>query len=107
MGTRGEQARLPRVPHTLVRTRPLSRRHTLHHLACVLHQRERGLTPYRVAFRRAESPPIPSLRDDGLWYTHPERDETAIVWAQDEAAIAAVLTSHYRDNWSHLRVLTA
>jgi hypothetical protein len=79
----------------------------MRHLACVLHPRERGLTPYRVVFRRAQSPPVPSLWDDGLWYTHPERDETAIVWAQDEAAIAAVLTYHSPHTWSHLRVLTA
>jgi len=79
----------------------------MHHLACVLPPRERGLTPYRVAFRRAESPPVPSMRDDGLWYTHPERDETAIVWAQDEAAIAEILTYHSPHSWRHLRVLTA
>jgi hypothetical protein len=47
------------------------------------------------------------MRDDGFWYTHPERDETAIVWAQDEASIAAVLTYHSPQSWSHLRVLTA
>ena len=64
----------------------------MHQLACVLHPREHGLTPYRVVFRRAASPPLPSMRDDGFWYTHPERDETAIVWAQVEASIAAVLT---------------
>jgi len=52
-------------------------------------------------------PSVPSLWDDGLWYTHPERDEIAIVWAQDEAAIAEVLTYHYPHDWSHLRVLTA
>jgi hypothetical protein len=40
-------------------------------------------------------------------YRHPEREETAIVWAQDAASLAAVLTSHYRDSWSHLQVLTA
>ena len=76
------------------------------HLACVMHPRARGLTPYRVVFRRAQSPPVPSMRDEGLWYTHPEREETAIVWAQDEAAIAAVLTYHSPHSWSHLRVLT-
>ena len=76
-------------------------------LACVLYPRERGLTPYRVAFRRAASPPVPSLRDAGVQYRHPEREETAMVWAQDEASIAAVLTYHYRDSWSHLQVLTA
>ena len=79
----------------------------MHHLACVHATRAHGLTPYRVAFRRAESPPVPSMRDDGFWYTHPERDETAIVWAQDEASIAEVLTYHYPHSWSHLRVLTA
>ena len=79
----------------------------MHHLACVLHPRERGLTPSRVVYRRAESPPVPSIRDDGCWYTHPERDETAIVWAEDEASIAEVLTYHYQHTWSHLRVLTA
>ena len=61
----------------------------MRHLACVLHPRERGLTPYRVVFRRAQSPPVPSLWDVGLWYT-----------------IAEVLTYHYQHTWSHLRVLT-
>ena len=51
----------------------------MHQLACVLHPREHGLTSYRVVFRHAESPPVPSLRNDGYWYTHPERDETVIV----------------------------
>jgi hypothetical protein len=46
------------------------------------------------------------MLDEGLWYRHPERENTAIVWAQDEASIAAVLTYHYRDSWSHLWVLT-
>ena len=78
----------------------------MRHLACVLDPRAHGLTPYHVAFRRAESHPLRSMLDEGLWYTHPERDETAIVWAQDAASIAAVLTSHYRDSWSHLRLLT-
>jgi hypothetical protein len=45
------------------------------------------------------------MRDEGVWYRHPEREETAIVWAPDAASIAAVLTYHYRDSWSHLRVL--
>jgi hypothetical protein len=47
------------------------------------------------------------MLDDGLWYTHPEREETAIVWAQDEASIADVLSYHYPHSWSHLRVLPA
>jgi hypothetical protein len=76
-------------------------------LACVLHPRERGLMPYPVAFRQAESRPLQSMLDEGLWYRHPEREETAIVWAHDVASIAAVLTYHYRDSWSHLRVLAA
>ena len=79
----------------------------MRHLACVLDPRAHGLTPYRVVFRRAASPPLPSMRDDGFWYTHPERDVTAIVWAQDEVSIAAVLTYHSPQSWSHLRVQTA
>jgi hypothetical protein len=47
------------------------------------------------------------MLDEGMWYRHPEREETAIVWAQDVASIAEVLTYHYRDSWSHLRVLAA
>jgi hypothetical protein len=46
------------------------------------------------------------MLDEGLWYRHPEREETAIVWAQDEASIAEVLTYHYQHSWSHLRVRT-
>jgi hypothetical protein len=65
------------------------------------------LTPYRVVYKRAESHPFPSMRDEGVQYRHPEREETAIVWAQDETSIAAVLTYHYQDSWSHFRVLTA
>jgi hypothetical protein len=77
------------------------------HRARVLHPREHGLTPYRVVCRRAQSHPLQSLRDEGLWYRHPEREETAIVWTQDEASIPEVLTYHYQDSWSHLRVLPA
>ena len=79
----------------------------MHHLACVLHPRAHGLTPYRVVYKRAESHPFPSMRDEGVQYRHPEREEAAMVWAQDAASIAAVLTYHYRDSWSHLQVLTA
>ena len=43
----------------------------MQHLACVLHPREHGLTPYRVVFRRAQSHPVRSMLDDGLWYTAP------------------------------------
>ena len=45
----------------------------MRHLAHVLHPRAHGLTPYPVTFRRAESPPLRSMLDEGLWYTHPER----------------------------------
>ena len=79
----------------------------MQHLACVLHPRAHGLTPYRVVYKRAESHPLPSMRDEGVQYRHPEREETGIVWAQDAASLAAVLTYHYRDSWSHLQVLTA
>ncbi|MGE3537770.1 MAG: hypothetical protein AB7N91_10075 [Candidatus Tectimicrobiota bacterium] len=79
----------------------------MQHLARVLHPREYGLTPYQVVFRRAESHPLPSMQDEGVQYQHPEREDTAIVWAQDAASIAAVLTYHYQDSWSHLRVLSA
>jgi len=44
------------------------------------------------------------MLDEGMWYRHPEREETAIVWAQDEASIPEVLTYHYQHSWSHLRV---
>jgi hypothetical protein len=47
------------------------------------------------------------MRDEGLWYMHPEREDIAIVWAQDAASIADVLTYHYSYSWSHLRVLVA
>jgi hypothetical protein len=75
------------------------------HISICINPVEAGLHPYRVTFTRAASGPVPSLLDEGLWYTHPEREETVIVWAQDAAAIAAVLTYHYQDSWSHLRVL--
>jgi hypothetical protein len=77
----------------------------MRHLARVMPPREQGLTPYRVVCRRAQSHPLRSMLDEGMWYRHPEREETAIVWAQDAASIAAVLTYHYQHSWSHLRVL--
>ena len=79
----------------------------MRHLARVLHPRAHGLTPYRVVFRRAQSHPLRSMLDEGLWYRHPEREDTAIVWAQGEASIAEVLTYHYQHSWRHFRVLTA
>ncbi len=77
------------------------------HLACVLHPRAHGVTPSRVVYKRAASHPLQSLLDEGLWYRHPEREETAIVWAQDEASIPEVLTYPYPYSWSHLRVRAA
>ena len=77
----------------------------MRHLASVMHPRAQGLTPYRVAFRLAESHPIRSMLDEGVWYRHAEQEETAMVWAQEAASIAAVLTYHYRHSWSHLQVL--
>jgi hypothetical protein len=41
----------------------------MRHLARVLHPRTHGLAPYRVVFRRAESHPLQSLLDEGLWYS--------------------------------------
>jgi len=79
----------------------------MQHLAREMAPQAHGLTPYRVTFRRAESHPIRSMLDKGVWYTHPAREETAIVWAQEEASIAEVLTYHYRKSWSNLRVLGA
>ena len=76
----------------------------MRHLAREMHPQAHGLTPSRVAFRRATSHPVRSMLDEGLWYRHSEREETAIVWAQDEASIPEVLTYHYQHSWSHLRV---
>ena len=67
----------------------------LRHLSLEINLREVGLQPYPVAFTREESPPVTSMLEEGVWYTHPERHEFVIVWAKDEAAIAEVLTYHY------------
>ena len=77
----------------------------MQHLSIELQPRDHSLTPYRVTFTRAQSHPIRSLLDEGLWYTHPERTETAVVWAKDSDAIPQVLTYHYQDTWSDLTVL--
>jgi len=61
--------------------------------------------PYCVQLRRDESPPVTSMLEDGFWYTHPERQETAIVWAKDASAIAEVLEYHYPRSWSHLTII--
>jgi hypothetical protein len=74
------------------------------HLATVLSPRAHGLTPYRVTFQRPHSPPLRSMRDEGIVYRHPERHEEAIVWAQETAGIVAVLTYHYGHDWSDLHI---
>lgn len=79
----------------------------MQHLATVLSPRAHGLTPYRVTFQRPQSPPLRSMLDEGLVYRHPERDEEAIVWAQEAAGIVAVLTYHYGQDWSDLHVSTS
>jgi hypothetical protein len=75
------------------------------HLSIYTNPREHGLTPYHVAFRRAESRPLPSMLDEGVVYRHPERTENAVVWAQNAQAIPDVLTYHYRGSWSDLEIL--
>lgn len=78
---------------------------SVQHLSTELHPRDHGLTPYRVTFTRAQSHPLRSMLDEGLWYAPPERIETAIVWASERSAIPQVLTYHYQDTWSELTVL--
>jgi hypothetical protein len=63
------------------------------------------LTPYRVAFTRPESGSVPSLLSEGVIYHHPERVETAVVWAENEDAIAEVLSYHNPNTWSDLTML--
>ena len=75
-------------------------------LACVVDPQGQGLTPYPVAFQRPQSALVPSMRDEGMRYTHPAREECALVWAQSEATIAEVLTYHYQQDWSNMRILT-
>ena len=77
----------------------------MQHLSIELHPRDHGFTPYRVTFRCAESHPLPSMRDEGIWFSHPERIETAIVWAKDRNAISQVPMYHYQDTWSELTIL--
>jgi hypothetical protein len=84
---------------------PNQRRELLRHLSIEMTPREHGLTPYRVSYRRPESHPLPSLRDEGIWYQHPERIESAIVWAKDVLSISDVLTYHYQDSYSDVRII--
>ena len=77
----------------------------LRHLSIEINPREAGLQPYPVAFTREESPPVTSMLEEGVWYTHPERHEHVIVWAKDEAAIAEVLLYHYGRSWHGLQRL--
>jgi len=75
------------------------------HLSIELDPRDHGLTPYRVTFKRAQSHPLRSMLDEDIWFSHPERTETAILWARDEEAISGVLTYHYQDTWNELTIL--
>ena len=77
----------------------------MQHLSIELHPCDHGLTPYHVSFRRSESHPLPCMWDEGIWFSHPERIETAIVWAKDSDAIPQVLMYHYQDTWSEPTVL--
>jgi hypothetical protein len=74
-------------------------------LSICLYLREAGLKPYRVAFQRHQSAPVRSMLDEGVIYCHPARQEEAIVYAENEAGIPAVLDYHYLRGWSGLRVL--
>jgi hypothetical protein len=74
----------------------------MRHLSEWINPREHGCTPYKITFLRHESGPVPSLLDEGLVYRHPATTETCIVWAQDQADIARVLTSHYGRTWHDL-----
>jgi len=80
-------------------------REHLRHLSIEVNPREHGLTPYRVTFTRAESPPLPSMLAEGIWYQHTERTETTVVWAREMEAIPKVLTYHYQDSFSDVRIL--
>jgi hypothetical protein len=46
-----------------------------------------------------------SMLDEGIVYRHPERRETAIVWADSEDCIKYVLRYHYSGHWSDLKIL--
>ena len=78
---------------------------TMIHLSMVINPHEAGLHPYDIAFHRPESAPVRSLLDEGLVYAHPARTERATVWADSTEAIADVLTYHYGNEWSDLRLL--
>jgi hypothetical protein len=58
-----------------------------------------------MSYKRPESSPVRSLLEEGVIYTHPERIETAVVWAENADAIAKVLSYHSRNNWSDLKRL--
>jgi hypothetical protein len=63
------------------------------------------LTPYRVRFQRVESALVPSVLAKGLRYRHVAGAQAALVWSQDEAGIAAVLTHHYQNSWHSAEIL--
>ena len=77
----------------------------LRHVSTAINPREAGLNPYHIAFTREESPPVKSMLEEGVWYTHPEQREEVIVWAKDAASIPGVLTYHYRRSWHGLKIL--
>ena len=74
------------------------------HLSEWVNPREKGLTPYNVAFTLAKSAPLRSMLEVGIVYRHPECRINAVVWAKDQASIADVLRYHYRERWSDLVV---
>lgn len=75
-------------------------------LSLTLGPRAEGLTPYRVRFQRLESALVPSVTAEGLRYRHAAGEQTVLVWSQDEAGIAGVLTYHYQDSWHSAEILT-
>ena len=77
----------------------------MRHVSILTNPREAGLKPYRVSVHRPESPPVRSILDDGIVYRHPERIETATVWAENEDNISEVLKYHYGTDWKDLQIL--
>jgi hypothetical protein len=75
------------------------------HLSKSLSPREAGLTAHHITFTLEQSAPVPSMLDEGVIYRHPERQQEAIVYAEDEASIPDVLNYHYRRSWNGLQML--
>jgi hypothetical protein len=72
----------------------------MRHLSLWLHPAAHNLRPFQVTISRPESAQVPSMRAEGLRYTHPPCRETLIVWAQDRVDIGTVLTYHYRHDYT-------